>query len=88
MLSVKKYKHMRLCGAVKSAEHSGNGQGYTPGFFRLLFDATRINVLPTGFTPGPHMVSKYASGGGETIALGHTVGSELAEFNDGRRLLR
>jgi len=47
-----------------------------------------IKVLPTGFTPWPYKVSKYVSGGSETVALGHMVASELAEFKDGRRSLR
>jgi len=43
-----------------------------------------IKVLPTGFTPWPYKVSKYVSGGSETVALGHMVASELAEFKNGR----
>ncbi len=91
MLSVKKYKHSRLCSDVKSAEHPGKGQACSvrsPCFPRLLFDAMRIKWLPTCFTPGLYMASEYASVGSETVAPGHTVVSELAEFNDGRRLLR
>ena len=81
---MKKYKHSRLCRDTKSAEHPGKGQEYFGSFSRLLLDAIRIELLPTGFIPVPYLAVKYA-GGSKSVALGHGV---LAEFNDGGKLLR
>ena len=69
---------------MKSAEHSGKGQGNSGSFSRLLFDAIRMGWLPTGFIPMPCLAVKYV-GGNKSVGLGRGV---LAELNDGGKLLQ